>query len=100
MTGRIVNTVTLTCCWQILASSIGAPVNPKRIANTFASVEGKQISNKTIESYIEYLKDAFMLSEALRYDLKGRKYIGTETKYFFADIGLRISWRGFQIPDS
>ena len=93
---RVKNDDGLRQVVQVLASSIGAPVNPKRIANTFASVEGKQISNKTIESYIEYLKDAFMLSEALRYDVKGRKYIGTETKYFFADIGLRNAIVGFR----
>ncbi|MBQ8050104.1 MAG: ATP-binding protein [Bacteroidaceae bacterium] len=81
---------------RVLASSIGASANPKRIANTFASVEGKHITNKTIDSYIGYLEDAFLVSEALRYDVKGRKYIGTETKYFFTDIGLRNSILGFR----
>lgn len=81
---------------RVLASSIGAAANPKRIANTFASVEGKNISNKTIDSYINYLVDAFLVSEALRYDVKGRKYIGTETKYFFTDIGLRNAVLGFR----
>ena len=81
---------------RVLASSIGAAANPKRIANTFASVEGKTISNKTIDSYISYLEDAFLVSEALRYDVKGRKYIGTETKYFFTDIGLRNAVLGFR----
>ncbi len=74
---------------QILASSIGAPMNPKRISNTFASVENVKIDNKTITSYINLLQDAFMIEEALRYDVKGRKYIGTETKYYFSDMGLR-----------
>lgn len=81
---------------RVLASSIGAPVNPKRIANTFVSVEGKSITNKTIDSYIRYLEDAFLVSEALRYDVKGRRYIGTETKYFFTDIGLRNAVLGFR----
>jgi len=81
---------------RVLTSSIGAPANPKRIANTFASVEGKNITNKTIDSYIRYLEDAFLLNEALRYDVKGRKYIGTETKYFFTDIGLRNAILGFR----
>lgn len=81
---------------QVLASSIGTPVNSKRIANTFASVEGREISNKTIENYIEYLKDAFLVNEALRYDVKGRRYIGTETKYYFTDIGLRNAIVGFR----
>lgn len=81
---------------RVLASSIGASTNPKRIANTFASVEGQHITNKTIDSYIGYLEDAFLISEALRYDVKGRKYIGSETKYFFTDIGLRNSILGFR----
>jgi hypothetical protein len=81
---------------RVLASSIGAPANPKRIANTFVSVEGKSITDKTIDSYIRYLEDAFLVSEALRYDVKGRRYIGTETKYFFTDIGLRNAVLGFR----
>lgn len=73
----------------MLASCIGSPTNPKRMSDTFKSVEKKSITDKTILNYIECLKDAFLIEEALRYDVKGRKYIGTETKYYFEDIGLR-----------
>lgn len=74
---------------QILASSIGAPTNPKRISDTFQSVEDVSIKESTIKDYIGHIQDAFMIEEALRYDVKGRKYIGTETKYYFSDMGLR-----------
>ena len=74
---------------QILASSIGASTNPKRISNTFKSVLNVSISHTTIKDYINYLQDAFLIEEALRYDVKGRKYIGAETKYYFSDMGLR-----------
>ena len=74
---------------QVLASGIGAPTNPKRISNTFQTIEHIVISDKTIGNYIQYLEDAFLIEKALRYDVKGRKYIGVETKYYFADMGLR-----------
>ena len=64
-------------------------MNPQRISNTFQSVESVAISRNTIKDYISYLQDAFLIEEALRYDVKGRKYIGTESKYYFTDMGLR-----------
>ena len=76
---------------RILASNIGSTTNPTRIANTFQSSQGVAIKRDTIKQYIEYLKDSFLIEEALRYDVKGRKYIGTETKYYFADIGIRAA---------
>lgn len=76
---------------RILASSIGSPTNPKRIENTFQSAENVRIKSSTIRDYIGYLQDSFLIEEALRYDVKGRKYIGTETKYYFADMGLRAA---------
>lgn len=76
---------------QILASAVGTSTNPKRICNTFQSVEGKTIISKTIKDYIGHLQDAFLIEEAMRYDVKGRKYIGTEAKYYFTDIGLRAA---------
>lgn len=76
---------------RILASNIGSSTNPTRIANTFQSSQGVAIKRDTIKQYIEYLKDSFLIEEALRYDVKGRKYIGTETKYYFADIGIRAA---------
>lgn len=81
---------------KVLASSIGSPTNPKRIANTFQSEGGVSIKPSTIRGYIEYLKEAFLIEEALRYDVKGRKYIGTETKYYFSDLGVRAAILGFR----
>lgn len=76
---------------RVLASGIGTPTNPKRIADTFKSVENVRMKDSTIRDYIAYLQDAFLIEEALRYDVKGRKYIGTETKYYFADMGIRAA---------
>lgn len=81
---------------QMLASCIGSPTNPKRISDTFKTFEKKAVTDKTILNYIECLKDAFLIEEALRYDVKGRKYIGTETKYYFEDIGLRNAILNFR----
>ena len=74
---------------RILASGIGSSTNPTRICNTFQSVSQLQITDKTINEYISDIQDAFLIEEALRYDVKGRKYIGTGTKYYFCDLGLR-----------
>ena len=75
---------------RILASSVGSPINPTNLANTFKSVKRlNHITDKTIETYIGYLEDAFMLEKAERYDIKGKKYIGTTPKYYFKDLGLR-----------
>ena len=74
---------------RILASGIGSSTNPTRICNTFQSVSQLQITDKTINEYISDIQDAFLIEEALRYDVKGRQYIGTETKYYFCDLGLR-----------
>jgi len=74
---------------QILSSGIGSSTNPRRISNTFKTVENIAISHNTIKEYIANLQDAFLVEEALRYDVKGRKYIGTESKYYFTDMGLR-----------
>ncbi|MCH5312220.1 MAG: ATP-binding protein [Prevotella sp.] len=74
---------------RILASIIGSNTNVRRISNTFKTMAGIDITPQTITKYIECIKDAFFVSEALRFDVKGRKYIGTETKYYFEDIGIR-----------
>lgn len=74
---------------NVLASSIGALTNPTKIEATFKSRLHSSISNNTISKYIGYLKEAFMINEAQRYDIKGRKYIGSPLKYYFEDVGLR-----------
>lgn len=81
---------------RVLASAMGASTNVKRIVNTFKSEAGMDISPNTIAKYIEHLEDAFIISGALRYNVKGRKYIGTDTKYYFEDIGVRNIVLGFR----
>ena len=82
---------------RILASSIGSPVNPTNLANTFKSVKRlNNITDKTIETYIGYLTDAFLIEKSERYDIKGRKYIGTTPKYYFKDLGLRNAILSFR----
>ena len=81
---------------RILASGIGSSTNLRRISNTFKSEENKNISPTTISRYIEFLQNAFFICEALKYDVKGRKYIGTETKYYFEDMGIRNAIVGFR----
>ena len=74
---------------QIMASSIGSPCNPTKLSNTFKSVKNVNLSNKTIANYLTYLSESFLLKKAIRYDIKGKKYINTLSKYYFSDIGLR-----------
>ena len=81
---------------DILASAIGAPTNPTRISNTFKSERGINYSNKTISKHIDYLAEAFLISKAARYDIKGRKYVGANLKYYFSDIGLRNARLNFR----
>lgn len=81
---------------DILASAIGAPTNPTRISNTFASERQISYTNKTISKHIDYLEEAFLISKASRYDIKGRKYIGANLKYYFTDLGLRNARLNFR----
>jgi len=81
---------------DILASAIGAPTNPTKISNTFKSERGINYSNKTISNHIDYLTEAFLISKAERYDIKGRKYVGANLKYYFSDVGLRNARLNFR----
>lgn len=74
---------------NILASSIGSLTNPNKLSNTFESSGFKDVSVNTITSYINYLQDSFLIEKAMRYDVKGKKYIQTPYKFYFSDIGLR-----------
>ncbi len=84
---------------NIISSSTGALLNAEKIANTFVSVRHEKIDRATVENYIEYFKDAFLLNEASRFDLKGRKEIGALRKYYFCDTGLRNARLNFAFPD-
>ena len=81
---------------DILASAIGTPTNPTRISNTFKSERGVNYTNKTISNHIDYLAEAFLNSKAERYDIKGRKYVGANRKYYFTDLGLRNARLNFR----
>ena len=81
---------------DILASAIGAPTNPTKISNTFKSERDINYSNKTISNHIDYLTEAFLISKAERYDIKGRKYVGANLKYYFSDVGLRNARLNFR----
>jgi hypothetical protein len=81
---------------NILASAIGSLTNPPKIEATFKSTIQSTISLNTIRQYIEYLEDAFIINKANRYNVKGRKYIGTPLKYYFEDVGLRNARLGFR----
>lgn len=81
---------------NILASAIGSLTNPPKIEATFKSAIQSTISLNTIRQYIEHLEDAFIINKANRYNVKGRKYIGTPLKYYFEDVGLRNARLGFR----
>ena len=81
---------------NVLASDIGGLTNPARLENTFQSVKHRVLTGDTIMTYIDLLEDAFMLEKALRYDIKGRKHIGSPYKYYFSDLGLRNARLNFR----
>ena len=81
---------------DVLASSIGSLTNPLKIANTFASSKNVKLSANTISNYLTYLQDAFLVEKAVRYDIKGKKYINTPAKYYFVDMGLRNARLSFR----
>ena len=80
---------------NILASAVGSLTNPTKLAKTFSSA-GISVSDKTLSSYIDYLQDAFFISKAQRYDIKGKKYIASPYKYYFTDVGLRNAQLNFR----
>ena len=80
----------------MLASGIGGLINPQKLSNTFKTNKNVSISPATLKSYISYCSDAFLIEEANRYDVKGRKYIGTPMKYYFSDLGLRNALLNFR----
>ena len=85
---------------RILASTVASSTNPTKIADTFKSVAKLRITETTVRQYIAYLQNAFLVEEALRYDIKGRRYIGAENKYYFVDPGIRNAVLNFrQIDD-
>ena len=81
---------------DIVSSSVGSLTNPAKLQRTFATVRGTRISDDTISRYLDYFIDAFLLYQAKRYDIKGKKYIGSPQKYYYADVGLRNARLNFR----
>lgn len=93
---NIENEEALASLVNVLSSATGSFTNPTKIENTFKSELGVTYTSKTIFAHLQMLKDAFFLSEAMRYNVKGRKYIGANSKYYFADVGLRNARLNFR----
>ena len=81
---------------NVVASGIGSLTNPLKLQNTFRSVKQSSISQDTIKKYLDYMQDAFLIEKAVRYDIKGRKYISTPAKYYFEDLGVRNARLNFR----
>ena len=90
------DTEVLDILLDVLASGIGSLTNPSKLANTFKSERQIGIGSETIEKYIGYFEESFLIEKAVRYDVKGRKYIGTSAKYYYTDLGLRNARLGFR----
>ncbi|WP_373826626.1 ATP-binding protein [Bacteroides heparinolyticus] len=93
---KIKNKDEINTLVDILASAIGAPTNPTKISNTFATERHSNYSHKTISTHIDYLEEAYLISKANRYDIKGRKYVAANLKYYFTDVGLRNARLNFR----
>lgn len=93
---KIRNRAELEELLNVLSSAIGSLTNPSKLSATFKSVKQKTISKTTIKNYLDYLMDSFLIDSAVRYDIKGKKYIDTPVKYYFTDMGLRNARLNFR----
>ena len=93
---KVRNSSELEEILDVLSSSVGSLTNPLKLSNTFKSVKKKTISDHTIKNYISYFEDAFILRRAKRFDIKGKRYINSSSKYYFEDTGLRNARLGFR----
>ena len=90
------NDMALETILDILSSSVGSLTNPSKLERTFNSLSRTTLSSATIKEYLSYLEDAFLIHRAMRFDIKGKKYISTPYKYYFSDIGLRNARLNFR----
>ena len=100
---KVKNPIELENLLDILSSSIGSLTNPNKLENTFKSVNHSQITASTINKYLGYLEDSFLISQAKRYDIRGKAYIGTPQKYYYTDLGLRnarLNYRQMKVSHS
>lgn len=93
---RVQNEEQINAIVEILASSVGSLTNPLKLSNTFKSVVNLPIADKTVSNYLAYLEDAFLVDKSKRYDVKGKKYLSTPSKYYFTDLGLRNAALNFR----
>ncbi len=93
---RIQNEEQINAIVEILASSVGSLTNPLKLSNAFKSVVNLPIADKTVSNYLAYLEDAFLVDKSKRYDVKGKKYLSTPSKYYFTDLGLRNAALNFR----
>ena len=93
---KIKNDAELVSLVEIISSSIGSLSNPKKLSDTFKTTAGLNIDPKTISLYLKYLEESFLIEKALRYDVKGKKYMNTPYKYYFSDLGIRNSFINFR----
>ncbi len=93
---RIQNEEQINAILEILASSIGSLTNPLKLSNTFRSVVNLPITDKTVSNFLSYFEDAFLVDKSKRYDVKGKKYLSTPSKYYFTDLGLRNAALNFR----
>lgn len=96
---RIENVPEIKELIRVMASSVGSLTNINNLTNTFASKKKMSITNKTVASYIKYFEESFIVEQALRYDIRGKQYIGAQSKYYFQDIGLRNALLSFRQLD-
>lgn len=97
---KIKNDDDLSELIDVLASSIGGLTNPTKLENTFTTVKHSNITHQTLKSYLDILQEAYLVEKSVRYDIKGRRYIDTPSKFYFTDLGLRnarIGFRQFEI---
>ena len=92
----ILNKTVLDDLLDVISSSVGSRTNPNKLADTFKSVKKQNITDDTVSRYLDYFVDAFLIARAKRYDIKGRKYIGSPLKYYYTDIGLRNARLNFR----
>lgn len=93
---KVKNDLALERLLNIISSSIGSLTNPQKLENTFKSMANITLSAATIKSYLDFFEDAFLIEKAERYDIKGKKYISTPSKYYFTDVGLRNARLNFR----
>lgn len=96
---NVENTSELRELIRVLASSVGSLTNATNLSNTFASKKRLSLSDNTVSKYIKYFEEAFLIEKSVRYDIRGKQYIGAQAKYYFQDVGIRNALLSFRQSD-